>query len=428
MTQGEKEQIGHFARRNGELFCEDVSLNELAEEVGTPTYVYSLTGIRDKFLSYTEALGDSDHLVCYSAKANSHIAIIRALTRKGAGLDIVSRGELYRAIQAGVDSRKIVFAGVGKREDEIRYALRNNILMFNVESLSELYKIEEIAQSMGSEARIALRINPDIDAKTHQYTATGVKESKFGFPMEQMRELLPQLREMKQITLLGLHSHIGSQIHSVEPYIQALEKMLFIVEEVREAGFPIEYLNLGGGMGVAYEIYDKPFTMEQWAQEVLPRLKNQELKLIIEPGRSLVAENGILLTRNIYIKKTSSKRFVITDAAMNDLIGPALYDDYHQIWPVVTRKDNNSWEIYDIVGPVCESGDFLGKHRELPRQREGDLLAIMTAGAYGMSMASHYNSRTLPAEVLVAQNLHHVIREREEIESLPDGEIIPPFL
>ncbi len=422
----QERKLGTFSYRKNSLFGENVSISDIIHEVGTPTYIYSLNGILDNFQAAHQALQDIDHLICYSAKANSHQAILKALIRKGAGIDIVSRGELYRAIQAGVDFRKVVFAGVGKREDEIRYALRNNILMFNVESLNEIRKINEVAAAMGKKAQIALRINPDVDAKTHNYITTGKKETKFGIPLYQVPEMITMVRQLSHITVSGIQGHIGSQILNPEPYGKALEKLLAIIQELRSQQIPIEYLNMGGGMGIQYEISHQPFTMQQWAELIVPKIKKMDLKLIIEPGRSIVGNNGILAVKIIYNKQGHNKKFLITDGAMNDLIRPSLYDGYHQIWPVEIQ--NSDKEIYDVVGPVCESGDFFGKDRELIRMEEGDSLAVMSAGAYGMAMAGTYNSRVLAAEVLIADDKYYVIRERAEIETLIEGEITPPVV
>lgn len=425
-TKLEDRKLGTFYFKNNELYGEDTLIEEIVQEVGTPVYIYSLNFILDRFQQAKAALDKINNLICYSVKANSNQAILKTLINRGAGLDIVSRGELYRAIQAGADSRKIVFAGVGKRDDEIRYALRNNILMFNVESTNEIRRINDVAGSMNMIADIALRVNPDVDAKTHSYITTGKKETKFGIPLYQVDEIVRDLNSMPHIRINGIHSHIGSQILNISPYVDALDKVLPVIEKLRENEIPIEYLNLGGGMGIQYELFDQPFSMQEWANQVIPRLKKMELTLIIEPGRSIVGNSGIFVSKVIYNKQGHNKKFLIADGAMNDLIRPSLYNGYHQIWPL--KISNKSMEIYDIVGPVCESGDFFGKDRELPQIEEGDYLAVMSAGAYGFAMSGNYNSRALPAEVLIADNKYYIIRDRQEIEDLIQGESIPPII
>ncbi len=422
----EKNALGPFAFRNGKLFCEDVSLEEIALNVGSPVYIYSLTGIINNYDAIQRALDQLNILTCYSVKANSHIALLRALIRQGAGLNIASRGDLYRGIQAGVDSRKVVFSGPGKKYDEIRYALRNNILMFNVESLQELEMIQLVCQDTKSNARISLRINPEIDAKIHKQLADRKKYNKFGFTLNQVPQALEMIQDIPQIELIGVHCHIGTQILTIDPYIKALDKMLALVDELREQQFDIEYINLGGGMGIAYEIFDLPFSFEEWAQSIKLRLKKSELKVIIEPGRFLIGNNGCLLINATYTKQSNGKQYIVADAGMNDLMRPALHNGYHQIWPIMPRE--GIAQIYDVSGPLCESEDFLGKHRELSPIEQGDFLAVMSAGAYGFSMANNYHSRPFPAEVLIAKDRFFIIRAHQEIESLVSGEQMPPIL
>lgn len=421
-----KKELGNFHYRDNELYCENIKISDIAGEYGSPTYIYSLNGILSNFTILDKALGKIDHLICYSVKANSHLAILKALIRNGSGIDIVSRGELYRAVQAGANSRKIVFAGVGKRDDEIRYAIRNNILMFNVESIPEMIVINEVARSMERLAQIAIRVNPDVDAKTHRFITTGKKETKFGVSLYQIDEFLKILQELQNVELIGLQCHIGSQILNVDPYLESVDKMVQLVEKVRSQNIEISYLNIGGGIGIQYEDSDNAFDVETWADAIISRVKKLELTLIIEPGRFIVGNNGVLLAKVIYYKHGHDKKFLITDAGMNDLIRPSLYNGYHQIWPVNLRK--GSAEIFDIVGPICESSDFFGKDRELPPVEQGDYLSVMSAGAYSFSMVSTYNSRPVPAEVLVSRDHYYLIRERPEIEGLIQGEKLPPIV
>jgi diaminopimelate decarboxylase len=421
-----EKRLGLFHFRNGELYCEDAKISDIIERVGTPTYIYSFNGILQNFQILHDALAKIDHLICYSVKANSHLAIIKGLIRSGAGVDVVSRGELYRAIQAGVNSRKIVFAGVGKRDDEIIYALRNNILMFNVESIPEMHAINRVAESMDTTARISIRVNPDVDAKTHKYITTGKKETKFGVPLYQVKDFLNELSQLNNLELIGMQCHIGSQILQIEPFLEALEKMIPLIAQVRGKGFDIKYLNLGGGLGIQYDDSDKPVDVSVWAESIISRIKKLDLTLIIEPGRFIVGNNGCFVAKVIYKKQGHNKKFLITDGGMNDLIRPALYNGFHQIWPLKIHDGKS--EIIDVVGPICESADFFAKDRELSPIAQGENLAVMSTGAYGFAMSSFYNSRTFPMEIMVSGDHYYVIRERQEIESLIENEKIPPIV
>jgi len=375
--------VHRFTYKNGVLLCEDVPVAEIAEAVGTPLYVYSAGTILDHYRKIAEAFSPIEHLICYSLKANANLSIVRLLAGEGAGADVVSGGEIYKAILAGVPSDKIVYAGVGKTRSEIEYALRENILLFNVESEAELRFINEIAGRMGKHARVALRINPDVEPETHEYITTGKKLTKFGIEVGEAVELLRASRkEFKNVELVGFHVHIGSQITSPEPFCEAFRKVVAFIEQMRKEGFNIEILDIGGGMGIIYEEESPVMTAKEFADAVLPILKESGCKIILEPGRFIVGNAGVLLTRVLYVKQTSHKTFIIVDAGMNDLIRPSLYGAYHKIQPV----DMNTAEeeiIADVVGPICESGDFLAKDRSLPAVEEGALLAVFSAGAYG---------------------------------------------
>jgi len=414
--------VHRFTYKNGVLLCEDVPVAEIAEAVGTPLYVYSAGTILDHYRKIAEAFSPIEHLICYSLKANANLSIVRLLAGEGAGADVVSGGEIYKAILAGVPSDKIVYAGVGKTRSEIEYALRENILLFNVESEAELRFINEIAGRMGKHARVALRINPDVEPETHEYITTGKKLTKFGIEVGEAVELLRASRkEFKNVELVGFHVHIGSQITSPEPFCEAFRKVVAFIEQMRKEGFNIEILDIGGGMGIIYEEESPVMTAKEFADAVLPILKESGCKIILEPGRFIVGNAGVLLTRVLYVKQTSHKTFIIVDAGMNDLIRPSLYGAYHKIQPV----DMNTAEeeiIADVVGPICESGDFLAKDRSLPAVEEGALLAVFSAGAYGFSMSSNYNARPRAAEVLVRDSFWQIVRRRETYRDLVRGE------
>ncbi|MBV9999363.1 MAG: diaminopimelate decarboxylase [Verrucomicrobia bacterium] len=424
-----------FHYQNNELACESVRLQDLAESYGTPLYVYSSQTVTDHFRRLDHALGDLDHEICYAVKANSNLAILRLLAAQGSGFDIVSGGELYRVIQAGGEPGKCTFAGVGKTEDEIAYALHSGIYSFNVESEAELRTINDVARSMDRRAPIALRVNPDVDPHTHHYISTGKSENKFGIAIDRIMEAYELAASLPNLDIRGLQMHIGSQITEPEPFAEAIAKVLPLAEDLRRR-FRLEFMSIGGGIGIVYrgslESGDAVWwqedgardalTIEQYVQAISPSLRRLKLRVLLEPGRFLVGNAGVLLTRVLYIKRAQQKTFVIVDAGMNDLIRPALYSGYHEIVPVRRRSDAGM-EVVDVVGPVCESGDFFAQDREVARTVEGDLLALMSAGAYGFSMASTYNSRPLPAEVLVAGAGHRLIRRRQNYADLIAAEL-----
>jgi len=414
-----------FQYRGRELFAEDVAIAELAGIYGTPLYVYSYNTLLRHFHAYSDAFKDYPHIICFALKANSNMAILRLFAKKGGGADIVSAGELYRALKAGISSKRIVYAGVGKTEDEIQFALRSRILMFNVESEDELREINRIAGIMRLKAPIALRINPDIDPETHPYIATGLKKNKFGIPTEDALEYYRLASQLENIKILGIHKHIGSQITKISPFVDALKNVLALIDKLGSEGLDIQYLDVGGGLGICYR-YEEPPVPEDLAKNLIPLLNGRKLTLITEPGRSIVGNAGILVTRVLYLKKGEEKEFVIVDAGMNDLIRPSLYDAYHHIQPVLKKKRVKI--LCDVVGPICESGDFLAKERELRKVEKGEYLAVMGAGAYGFTMSSNYNSRPRAAEVLVRGNEHFLIRSRETYRDLIRNEKIPGFL
>ena len=414
-----------FQYRGRELYAEDVAITELAGKYGTPLFVYSYNTLLRHFRAYTDAFKDYPHIICFALKSNSNMAILRLFAENGGGADIVSGGELYRALKAGISPKKIVYAGVGKTEEEIRFALRSKILMFNVESGDELREINRIAGIMGLKAPIALRINPDIDPETHPYIATGLRKNKFGIPIEDAVEHYRIASKMKNITILGIHKHIGSQITRISPFVDALKNILLLVDKLSTDGLNIQYLDIGGGLGISYKDEEPPVPQDL-AKNLIPLLKGRKLTLITEPGRSIVGNAGILVTHVLYQKKGENKEFVIVDAGMNDLIRPSLYDAYHHILPVLQRK--REIILCDVVGPICESGDFLAKERELRKVEKGEYLAVMGAGAYGFTMSSNYNSRPRAAEVLVRGNEHFLIRSRETYRDLIRNEKIPRFL
>ena len=417
-----------FHYQDGELYCEAVPLRAIAGKVGTPCYVYSHATVVRQFRAFDSAFNEIPHLVAYAIKANSTLALLRLLAREGAGADIVSGGELYRVLQAGIAPQRIVFAGVGKSDSEIRYALESNILMFNVESSAELRAIDRVAGGMKTRARVALRINPDIDPQTHPYISTGLKKSKFGISAERALEEFKLATTLKHIEIVGVHKHIGSQLTQVSPFVDALKKILLLVEQLVGIGVQIRYLNVGGGLGIIYQD-ETPPQPQDLAQAISPLIKDLKCMLIFEPGRSIVGNAGVLVTKVLYHKANPDKTFLIVDAAMNDLIRPSLYGAYHEIKPVREHRDKLKKQVLaDVVGPVCESGDFLAKDRMMPLADPGELLAVMSAGAYGFSMASNYNSRPRVAEVLVRDGTFHVIRAREEYADLVRGETIPAFL
>jgi diaminopimelate decarboxylase len=414
-----------FHYQSKELYCEQIPISVVAEKVGTPLYLYSHRTLLNHYRAYDAAFSAIPHLVAYAMKANGNLAILRLFAKEGSGADIVSGGELYRALKAGIDPQKVVFAGVGKSREEIQEALKANILLFNVESSQELALINEVAVQMKRRAPVALRVNPHIDPKTHPYISTGLKKSKFGISIKQALEEYKAARTLKHIEVLGVHTHIGSQLTQIKPFVEALERILELTEQIQEMGIQIKYLDMGGGLGITYGAEEPPHPKDL-AEAVLPLLQGKGYTLILEPGRVLVGNAGALITRVLYTKAGEEKNFVIVDAGMNDLIRPSLYEAYHEIQPVI-RRDRQE-RMVDVVGPICESGDFLAKDRPLPECHPGELLAVMSAGAYGFSMASNYNARPRPPEVLVHGDRYKVIRKREGFEDLIRGEEIPSFL
>ena len=411
----------YFEYKDGKLFCEDVPLEKIADEIGTPFYCYSQKTLIRHFNVFNTAFEEIDHMVCFAVKANSNIGVLHELINAGAGCDVVSGGELYRALKAGCEPQMIVFAGVGKTEEEIEYALNSNILMFNVESSQELFAIDAVAARLGKKARVALRVNPDVDPETHPYITTGLKENKFGFNINQAMEEYRLAANMQNIEIVGVHQHIGSQITQVAPFVDALQKIFGFVERLGEIGIDLRYINLGGGLGITYQDESPPLPQEL-AKEIVPMLKKSGLTIIFEPGRMIAGNAGVLVSRVLYTKQNEGKSFIIADAAMNDLMRPALYQAQQTIQPVNKNGLDRKKVEVDVVGPICESGDFLAKNRLLPEFKKGELLAVMSAGAYGFSMSSNYNSRRRVAEVLVKNDRYHVVRRRETMEDLVRGE------
>ncbi len=414
--------MNDFQYKEGTLYCEGVSVAEIAAQTGTPVYVYSAHTMTDHFRKLDEAFADVPHLICYSVKAASNLAILSLLADYGAGADIVSGGELHRALRAGIPPDSIVYAGIGKTAPEIAKALEAGVLMFNVESAEELEQIQRVAAAMGKKARVALRVNPDVDPATHPYIATGLREAKFGIPIGEALAEYRRARELDHIDPVGVHTHIGSQIIDVGPYAEAVGKLANLVEDLRADGFHIDYFNMGGGFGIPYQDEDVPVPAD-YAETVGAALRSLGCTVIWEIGRMIVGNAGILLTRVLYRKSAPDKNFIIVDAAMNDLIRPSLYGSYHEIKSV--REGEREMITADIVGPICESGDFLAKQREVPLFEQGELAAVMSAGAYGFSMSSNYNSRPRAAEVLVKGDKWFVVRRREEYEDLTRDEEIP---
>jgi len=414
-----------FEYKNHQLHCEGIPIEQIAEKVGTPFYLYSYHTLVRHFTVFDKAFHGIPHLVCYSAKANSNLALLRLFINLGGGVDVVSGGELYRALKGGADPQKIVFSGVGKRVDEIEYALKMGILMFNVESSQELQVINEVAGRIGKKANIAIRVNPDIDPKTHPYISTGLKQNKFGIDILRAPMAYRLASQLPNLKIVGIDCHIGSQLIEVEPIIEALRKLKQLVGNLRKEGMEIQYLDLGGGLGITYEDEEPPHPME-YASNIFEEIKGFGCTLILEPGRVIVGNAGILVSKVLYTKENEEKRFVIVDAGMNDLVRPSYYGSYHQILPV--KEETREEIVADVVGPVCESSDFLAKGRKMPKVNPGELIAVMSAGAYGFSMSTNYNSRPRVAEVIVRDDQMFVIRQRENYEDLIRGEEIPEFL
>lgn len=414
-----------FEYKGSSLYCEDLPLKELAIQFGTPLYVYSYSTLERHFRVFDEALGSVKHIICYAVKANSNLAVLRIMSNLGSGADVVSGGELFRCIRAGISPSKIVFSGVGKTIQEIEYALQKNILFLSVESKAELEQIERIAETRKTKARISLRLNPDVDPKTHAYISTGLHKNKFGLPQEEAMGLYTYAARSEYLDPVGLNLHIGSQITEIDPFVDAVKIACDVIRKLRQKGVSIQYFDCGGGLGVRYRDEDPPIPKD-YAQAVVPLIQDLDLTVLIEPGRSMMGNAGVLLTRVLYLKKTPKKEFVIVDAAMNDLLRPALYQAEHEILPVMQMKRPKFTA--DIVGPICETGDFFARDREIEQISSGELLCIRTTGAYGFVMASQYNSRPRAAEVLVKGDQVDLIRRRESFEDLIQHESMPKWL
>ena len=415
----------HFHYIKGELHCENVPVSRIAEAVGTPFYLYSHATLSHHFRTFDAAFEGFPHIICFAVKANANLAILRLFAQLGAGADIVSGGELYRALKAGVDPKKIVYSGVGKNFAEIRQALKAGILMFNIESSQELGEISRLAGRLKLRAPVALRINPDIDPQTHPYISTGLKKNKFGINLGRALLDYEQAQKLPQVEVVGVACHIGSQITELSPFLEAVQRLRELVEELNRRGIHIRYLDLGGGLGITYDQETPPHPRE-YGQALIKELEGMGVTLILEPGRVIVGNAGILVTRVFYTKDSDAKHFIIVDAGMNDLARPSLYGSYHALWPVAQapRREVTA----SLVGPICESGDFLAKDRPMPDFQPGELVAVMSAGAYGFSMSSNYNARTRVAEILVKDKEFYVIRKRETYAQLIRGETVPEFL
>jgi diaminopimelate decarboxylase len=408
-----------FNYKNGVLHCEDVSLTDIAREYPTPFYLYSYATLMDHFSKIQKAFEEVSPLICFSMKSNSNLSVCKALVSAGAGLDIVSGGELYKALKIGCPPERIVYASVGKTEEEIETALKTGILFFNVESVPELIMIDTVAKRLGKKANVALRINPDVKPETHDYITTGTKEKKFGICFEEAEEIFDNANKYSNTELKGVHVHIGSQITEVKPFVTAIQKILDFLDK---GNINVEYLNLGGGFGIIYD-QEKTTTAQEFAKEIIPLVRDTSFKLIFEPGRFITGNSGILVCKVLYVKTgATGKKFAIVDAGMNDLLRPSLYEAYHEIRPVVVREAEH--QKYDVVGPICESGDYLALDRELPELIAGEYIAVMGAGAYGYTMASNYNSRPRPAELMVINGQTKIVREQETYKDLIRGEKI----
>lgn len=417
--------VHFFQYRNDELFCEGISVGKIAQHIGTPFYLYSHATLERHYRVFDEAFAKKRHLVCYAVKANSNIAILRTFAQLGAGADIVSGGELFRSLQAGIPPSKIVYSGVGKTSAEIEYAIKEGILMFNVESAQELELLNDSAGRLGKKPAIALRINPDVDPQTHPKISTGLKENKFGLDIKEAPRHYQRARELENVEAIGMSCHIGSQLTKIEPFIDALKRIKVLIGNLRQVGIAIEYLDMGGGLGITY-LDEEPPSLTAYANAIIEELKDLDVTLLFEPGRVLVGNAGILVTKVLYTKTNQGKNFIVVDAAMNDLIRPSFYEAFHAIEPV--RLSSRKLITADIVGPICETGDYLARGRCLQLPERGDLLAVMSAGAYGFTMSSNYNSRPRIPEVLVIGKKAHVIRKREAYADLSRLEKIPKTL
>ena len=415
----------HFQYKGRELYAEEVAVEEIVAKVGTPVYIYSHATLERHFKAMDDAFASIPHTICYSVKANSNLAVIKNFINLGGGVDIVSGGELYRSIKAGVDPTKVVYSGVGKKDDEIEYALNTGILMFNVESEQELTRISGIADRMRKKAGMAIRVNPDVDPQTHPYITTGLKNAKFGITIERAIEEYKRAKSLPGIEILGIDCHIGSQLTKVSPFVDAIKKLKNVINRLKEMGIALQYFDLGGGLGIQYNDEEPPLPAD-YGSAIIAETKDLGMHLIFEPGRNLVGNAGILAAKCLYTKQRDDKNFIMIDAGMNDLARPALYGSFHGIKPVINDQDGVITA--DIVGPICESGDFLAKDREVPMFKQGDLMAFMSAGAYGFAMSSSYNSRPRVAEVMVKGDKFEVVRERETVEDLVKGEKFPSFL
>ncbi len=415
----------HFNYQKNELCCEEVPVSEIARNVGTPFYLYSHATLIQHYRAFDGAFGDLRHLTCFSMKSNSNLAILRLFAGEGGGVDIVSGGELHRALQAGVDPQKIVYSGVGKSIEDLKYALESNILLFNVESSQEISLLNDVAGSLGKNAPVAIRVNPDIDPQTHPYIATGLKESKFGIDIKESLKEYARANTLDHLVVSGVSCHVGSQLVQTDPFLDALRALQGLIKTLQQSGIALSYLDLGGGLGITYDDENPPHPKE-YANAIQKALDIKDLTLILEPGRVIMGNGGILVTKVLFTKDAQEKKFTIVDAGMNDLIRPSLYGSFHGVQPVKTsgRKKIRM----DIVGPICESGDFFAKDREVEALEPGELLAVMSAGAYGFSMSSNYNSRPRVAEVMVKGEQYDIIRSRETYEDLIKGERIPDFL
>ncbi len=417
--------MNHFQFKGTELYAEDVALKKIAAAVGTPFYAYSHATLVRHFKAFDDSFAGVAHTICYSVKANSTQSVLKTFINLGGGVDIVSGGELYRALAAGVDPGKVVYSGVGKMDHEIEYALNTGILMFNVESEQELTRISEIASRMGKNAGIAIRVNPDVDPGTHPYITTGLKNAKFGITIERAMAEYTRATSLPGISVIGIDMHIGSQLTKVNPFVDSIEKLKIMIAKLRGEGIDLKYFDCGGGLGIQYNDEEPPVPAD-YGKEIMAATKDLGMHLIFEPGRNIVGNAGILVSKCLYTKARDEKHFIMIDAGMNDLARPALYGSFHGVLPV--EKDQDGMIVADIVGPICESGDFLAKDREVPMFKQGDLMAFTSAGAYGFAMSSSYNSRPRVAEVMIKGDTFEVIRERETIEDLIKGEKIASFL
>jgi len=428
--------MGHFSYRNGHLYCEEIPFEKVADEVGTPFYLYSQRTLLENYRSFEKGLGKKRHLVCYAFKANSNSTLCKILAKAGSGAEVASWGELKQALELGIPGQKIVFNGNGKTREEMELALESDILMINVDSFEELAVLNRVAVTLGKKARIALRINPGIEPHTHPYIATGIKKTKFGFELDRAVEGYKMAKRLGNLEICGIHMHIGSQITRIEPFVRGMKRLITISDNLRQIGIRLEYVNVGGGLGITYW-NERPPTPAIYARALLPLIKKIGAKAIFEPGRAIVGNAGILVTKVLYIKEMFSKKFVVVDSGMSDFIRPTLYNAYHEIKPVKLEEGaKGRWQlgrpsvwppatrrvmVADVVGPICESGDFFAKDRPLPKVSPGDLLAVFCAGAYGFTMSSNYNSRCRPAEILVSKERYDIIRQRETYQDLVRG-------